>query len=48
MPKPKTIIWKDGEIPFKDICIKLKATHAWLDGVKYILPIEKWIKENNT
>lgn len=40
--KPKTVIFKDGEMDFKEVCVMFNAQYAWLDGVKYKLPTEKW------
>ncbi len=45
MEKPKTIISGNDEILFKDFCIIFNAKYAWLDGVKYRLPLDKWKEE---
>jgi len=41
------IVLTDKEVPFKDIVIMFKAKFAWMDGKKYWLPLEKWIKEKS-
>jgi hypothetical protein len=43
--KPTKIIFLDGKMELKDFCVMWKAPYAWIDGVKYKLPIETWIDE---
>lgn len=46
MEKPTKMICNDGsEKCFKEVCIFWEAKFAWLDGEKYVLPIEKLTKE---
>jgi len=41
MNKSTTVILKDSEMPFKDLCIMFEAVFAWVEGIKYRLP-EEW------
>ena len=43
--KPTTVYLIDAEIPFKSVVVTYQAVYAWLDGVKYRLPLERWQKE---
>ena len=48
MEKPKKVIFTDGtSISFKEVCILFGADLAWMDSVKYRLPLDKWIEKKS-